>query len=133
MARQNRTVAHALAHMAARAHGVVTWAEMLRAGISEDEIRYRARVGSLIRVHRGLYRVGHAAPSVDAHYMAAVKACGPTAVLSGFAAAHLLSLLKGRPAAPEVTTTSERRVRGVITHRRRSIDPLDITIYRQIP
>ena len=32
--------------------------------------------GALLPVHRGVYRVGHRAPSVDARYLAAVLACG---------------------------------------------------------
>jgi hypothetical protein len=41
---------------------------------------------------------------VEAHYLAAVKACGAGALLSGRAAAHLLGLLKGQAPPPEVTT-----------------------------
>jgi very-short-patch-repair endonuclease len=65
--------------------------------------------------------------------MAAVKACGPGAVLSGFAAAHLLSLLKGRPPAPEVATRTERRVQGIRTRRRRNLHPRDRIIHLGIP
>ena len=51
--------------------------------------------GALLPVHRGVYRVGHRAPSVEARYLAAVLACGEGALLSGRAAAHLYGLLKG--------------------------------------
>ena len=60
--------------MAARSHGVVTRAELLDGGITKAEIDGRLRTGSLIAVFRGVYRVGHRAPSVEARYMAAVKA-----------------------------------------------------------
>ena len=62
--------------MAYRAQGVVTRAELLNAGVTSDEIVHRVRTGSLIAVFRGVYRVGHRAPSVEARYMAAVKAAG---------------------------------------------------------
>jgi hypothetical protein len=65
--------------------------------------------------------------------MAAVKACGPGARLSGLAAAHLLGLVKGHPRPPEVTAPTERRVPGIKTHRSRSMDPRDATKWRGIP
>ena len=109
-----------LARMATRAHGVVTRRQLLRAGVTHDEIAHRTGTGALIRVHRGLYRVGHLAPSDEARYLAAVWACGERAVLSGRAAAYLLGLLKGSPPPPEVTAPTERRVRGVRTRRSRT-------------
>jgi hypothetical protein len=78
-----------LAGLASRAHGVVTRAELLGAGLSAGDIERRLVKGSLLRVYRGVYRVGHRAPSVEAQYMAAVKACGGGAALGGLAAAHL--------------------------------------------
>jgi predicted transcriptional regulator of viral defense system len=84
--------------------------------LTRAEIKHRVRVGALIRVYRGVYRVGHAAPSTEASYLAAVYACGDGALLSGRAAAHLHGLVKGRP-PPEVTARGKRRVRGVRTRR----------------
>jgi Transcriptional regulator, AbiEi antitoxin len=108
-----------LAALARRSHGVVTRRELLAAEISGREIDGRLRTGALIAVFRGVYRVGHTAPSVEAHYLAAVKACGNGALLSGPAAAHLLGLLKGAPPPPEVTARTERRVKVVSTRRAR--------------
>jgi hypothetical protein len=71
----------------------------------------------LIPVYPGVYRVGHRAPSLEASYLAAVRACGEGALLSGRAAGHLLGLLKGAPPAPEVTTRTKRRVKGIKTRR----------------
>jgi hypothetical protein len=80
-----------------------------------------------------VYRVGHRAPSVHARYLAAVLACGEGAVLSGRAAAHLYGLLQGAAPPPEVTATTERRVKGVRTCRTRHLDSRDTTIYHGIP
>jgi len=71
-----RTVERIIARLASRAYGIVTQQEMLRAGVSRTEIQRRVEKGLLIPIHRGVYRVGHAAPSVDASFIAAVKACG---------------------------------------------------------
>jgi hypothetical protein len=122
-----------IARIAARSHGVVTWSQLLGAGISEDEIRHRLHIGVLIREHRGVYRVGHRAPSVEALYLAAVFACGDGALLCGRATAHLQSLIKGGPPPPEVMSPVKRRLRGVITHRVRHIDAEDATVLRGIP
>jgi hypothetical protein len=84
----------------------------LEVGITRSEIYQRLRSGALIAVFRGVYRVGHSAPSLEARYLAAVRACGEGAVLSGRAAAQLLGLLKGPVCDPEVTIRGERRVAG---------------------
>jgi very-short-patch-repair endonuclease len=98
----------------------VTADELVSAGVSRDEIKRRVQKGLLIRVHRGVYRVGHRAPGLEATYMAAVKAGGEGAVLSGRAAAHLQGLLpKRNPPPPEVTAPTERRISGVRTRRRK--------------
>ena len=90
------------------------------------------RTGAFLREHRGVYRVGHRAPSVEARYLAAVLACGDGAVLSGRAAAHLFGILKGRPPRPEVTTRTERRIPGIVTHRARRA-ALHATTWRGVP
>lgn len=122
-----------LARLASRSHGVVIRAQLLDAGISHDEIRHRLGTGALIRVHRGVYRVGHVAPSLEAGYLAAVWACGDRALLCGPAAAFVLGVIRGRPPLPEVMAPVKRRPSGVRTHRVAQIDPRDITAARGIP
>src|SRR4051812_48524886 len=133
MRAQSRTPEQEMARLAAGAHGVVTRAQLLRAGLTRAEVAWRLRKGALIQVHPGVYRVGHRAPSVEATYLAAVWACGDGALLSGRAAAHLLGLIKGPPPAPEVLTRTERRVPGVRTRRCRSLSPIDAMTWRGIP
>ena|SRR5215211_674464 len=130
---QGRTVELVVGRIAAASHGVVTRAGLLGAGVTKAEIRQRLRTGALLREYPGVYRVGHRAPSVEARYLAAVWACGEGAVLTGLAAAHVLVVLKGPAPPPEVTTPTERRVKGLKTHRSRHIDPEDITTWRGIP
>jgi very-short-patch-repair endonuclease len=111
----------------------VTRKELLAAGVTRDEIAHRLRTGSLIAVFRGVYRVGHTAPSVEARYMAAVKACGDGALLSGLAAAWLWGLVKGLAPPPEVSAPKERRIKGVKVRRVRQLGKGDGTVCRRIP
>ena len=111
----------------------MTRAELLAAGITDDEIRARKDRGSLLPVFPGLYRVGHAAPSIEADYIAAVKAGGDGAVLSGLAAAYLWDLIHGAPPPAEVTARTERRIEGVRTRRCRDLGRRDCTEWRGIP
>ena len=122
-----------MAVLAGRQHGLVTRAQLRDAGISAKAIQTRVSKGGLIRVHRGVYRVGHRAPSVEATYLAAVLAGGEGALLCGRAAAHLWKLTRGQPPRPEIITTTERRIDGVTTRRSRRRDPRDATSFTAIP
>lgn len=104
--------------VARRRHGVVTRAMLLEAGVSRDEIAQRLATGGLLRVHRGVYRVGHAAPLAEATYLAAVLACGDGALLGGLAACWLLRLTR-EAGPPTVWAPRERRVPGVVCRRYR--------------
>src|SRR3954462_11391082 len=127
-----RTQVSNAAAIAGRQHGVIAHAQLLRAGVSRDQVDRWAAKGLLHREFRGVYRFGHKAPSWEARYMAAVLACGPGAVLSGLAAAHLLGAIRGKPPAPEVTAPTCRRVTGVRTRRRR-LHRSDTTLWLGIP
>ena len=120
------------AGIAANAKGVVTNDELRAAGLSRTEIHSRIERGSLLPVFRGVYRVGHKAPNIEATYMAAVKACGKDATLSGEAAGHHLGLTRGAPPPPEVTAPTNRRIKGIKTHRIELHDDETTTI-RGIP
>ena len=69
MAGQVSNVERTIAALARRSHGVVTRRQLLAAGITAPEIDYRLPRGDLIAVFRGVYRVGHRAPSVEAGYI----------------------------------------------------------------
>jgi very-short-patch-repair endonuclease len=126
------TVEVVIGRLAASQHGLVTRAQLLDAGLTRNHVEHRLLFGALLPVHRGVYRVGHRAPSIEANYLAAVLACGDDARLSGRAAAHLLGLLKGPVPPPEVTAPVKRRVPGVRVRRAR-IDRRDRTTHRGIP
>jgi hypothetical protein len=124
MQHQTGTADQRLARIAAKQWGNVAHRQARAAGVTPEQIRTRLKRGSLLPVFRGVYRVGHAAPSTEAHYMAAVLACGDGAKLTGRAAGHLLALIKGAPPQPEVTTRNERRIKGVRTRRARDVEAM---------
>ena len=130
---RSRTVEEKLAWFGRRSAGVVTRPELLRAEVSDTEIWKRVQKGLLIPQYPGVYRIGHAAPNPDAAFVAAVKACGEGACLSGKAAGYLHALLKGKPPPPEITTPTERKVKGIKTRRTRQLDKRDVTRVRGIP
>lgn len=126
---QNGTVERIIARIATAAHGVVTRKELLEARVSESQIEHRLDTGALIRQYPGVYRAGHCAPSTEALYMAAVKACGKGSALSGRAAAYMLGLVRGSPPPPEVTARNERTIDGLETRRSHDIHRRDAWIF----
>ena len=111
----------------------MTRQELVATGITAAEIKQRLGTGALIREHRSVYRVGHRAPSLEATYLAAVRACGEHALLCGRAAAVLYGIVKQPPPKPEVLTPRKRPLAGVNMHRAERIDPCDVTQCRGIP
>jgi very-short-patch-repair endonuclease len=79
-----------------------------------------------------VYRVGHAAPSPYAAYLAAVLACGCGAAVRALPAGHLLGLLNGGAPAPDVVAPVARRVAGIAV-RRSSLDPRELTTWHGVP
>lgn len=107
-------------------HGVATRTLLLKAGVTDAEMRHRLDTGALLGEHPGVYRVGHRAPNTKATYHAAVLACGPGAVLYGLAAAHLLGLIRGEPPEPMVMTRNLRDLDGITTRRYRKLARADV-------
>ncbi len=114
----------AVAGIAARQHGVLSRAQLVECGLSNDAITSRVRKGRLHRLHRGVYAVGHAAPSEARSFMAAVLACGNGAALSHVSAAVLWKFLKPQEGAIHVTSPSlsgKKKQKGIVLHRSPSL------------
>jgi len=100
--------------------GVVSRAQALRAGLSEDMIKFRIRSDRWRTLHPGVYATFTGGPSHTAQLWAAVLAAGPGAVLSHETAAELLRLGDKAAASIHVTVPRQRHVaaiRGVSLHR----------------
>ena len=113
-----------VAQLAAQQWGVLAVEELRACGLSRKEVMGRVRSGHLHPLFRGVYAVGHTNLQLEGHFLAAVKACGPNAVLSHFSAAALYGLVRWDDRYPEVTVadTTPRTHRGIRTHRTKAPD-----------
>jgi predicted transcriptional regulator of viral defense system len=109
----------AVADLAAEQWGVLSLGELQSCGLTRKAVLSRVQRGWLHRLHRGVYSVGHANVPLHGRFLAAVKACGPTARLSHFSAAALHGIVKWEDRHIEVTVTgtSTRRHSGIRVHR----------------
>lgn len=122
------------AAFAARQWGVVARRQLLDAGLSQTAVRDRVRSGRLVRLHRGVYAVGHARLRREGHWLAAVLAAGPGAVLSHRDAAGLHDLRPANHARIDVTTTAERKgTSKIAVHRARVLAADEVTTVHGIP
>ena len=106
--------------MAAEQFGVLSLDELCACGLDRQAVSVRVRRGILHRLHRGVYAVGHPNPPWEGHLLAAVKACGPGAVLSHMSAAMLWEFVEpDEDRYPEVTVigAGTRVRRGLRVHR----------------
>src|SRR5919199_5415357 len=78
-----------VAQQAERQHGLITHAQLERAGLSRSAVRHAVSSRRLWRVHRGVFGVGCRKLSEEGIWLAAVLACGDDAALSHTTAAAL--------------------------------------------
>jgi Transcriptional regulator, AbiEi antitoxin/Protein of unknown function (DUF559) len=126
----------AVARVAARQHGVVSYAQLEDAGLDKSAVARRVRAGRLHRVHRGVYAVGHTALSREAAWMAAVLACGSSAVVSHRSAAVLWGLLWTRSGPVHVSVPrigGKAKRRGIRVHRSATLNGGETTRRHGIP
>jgi len=119
--------------LAARQHGVVSVAQLRRLGLTTSMIETRVGRGTLIRLHRGVYAVGHRQLRREGHWLAAVLAVGPEAVLSHRTAAALHGIGSSGVAVDVSTEADRRNAKAVRVHGRRRLDPVDVEVVDGIP
>jgi hypothetical protein len=114
-----------LAEIAARQHGVVTAKQL---GLKRPAIAYRVKAGTLHRVYRGVYALGHERLSEKGEYMAAVLAAGKGAALSGLSAAALWKAWRRPVRQIHVTAPRGRHPQsGFRLHTTRRLHPDEVT------
>jgi very-short-patch-repair endonuclease len=132
---KNPSLDGVIAVLADRQHGVVARWQLLSMGFGPDAIDHRIATARLHRVYQGVYAVGHNRLTLRGHFIAAVLACGPDAVLSHRSAARLWNLLPDSRRMIDVAVANEdRRSRANIkVHQTRSLHPDDVTLLDGIP
>jgi predicted transcriptional regulator of viral defense system len=124
-----------IAGWAERQHALITLPQLQSLGLGRSGVSKRASNGRLHRVHRGVYAVGHPHLTQRGHWMAAVLACGPRAVLSHRSAAALHGIRQDNRAKTDVTVPrSSARPRPTIdVHASLTVEAADITTIDGIP
>ena len=123
----------AIARLAAEQWGVLSLHDLLQCGVSAGGVKRRLQSGRLHRLHRGVYAVGHPNIPLEGHFLAATKACGPTAVLSHYSAATLWGLVDWDDRRPEVIAATVKDHTGIRSHRSRTLRREDVTRRQGIP
>ena len=125
----------AIARLAERQHGLVTLTQLQVLGLSRSAVAKRAREGRLTRIHRGVYAVGHGRLTKRGHWMAAVLAYGPKALLSHRSAAALHGIRADNRPKTDVTLSSRsaRPRPGIEVHTSTTLKAADCTTIDGIP
>jgi predicted transcriptional regulator of viral defense system len=124
--------------VATRQHWVATRPQLLEAGVSGHVLDARVRRGWLVPVHRAVYRLAEAEPTIRTRAAAAVLATcrgNPDAVAISHVGAVVLWGYAGwdPPVLFDVTGNSPRRVPGVRVHRVVTLDADEVTSLHGIP
>jgi very-short-patch-repair endonuclease len=125
-----------IARLAERQHGVIGRAQLLALGLGRGAIESRLRRGWLHAVHRGVYAVGYRNLMAKQSWMAAVLACGSSAVLSHGSAAALWDLRRSTAANIHITVSSgagRSRRPGIAVHRSPGLTDDEVTVHDAIP
>lgn len=132
------SAAHADARLGALAdaqYGVIARRQIGEVGLTARMLQRRVESGHLVRLHRGVYAVGHRRLTNDGYWLGAVLACGPGALLSHQEAAALHGLLPPAAAARIHVTTAARAAAqpGIVLHARCALQHDDATAVAGIP
>ena len=124
-----------IARLAERQHGVVGLRQLKEIGLSASGVRSRVARGRLHRIHRGVYAVGYPKLIGYGHWMAAVLACGPRAVLSHRSAAGLWNLRPDNRQKSDISlpSPSARAKAAIEVHRSVTLTADDVTTVDGIP
>lgn len=132
---RRRWIEEAIARLAAAQHGVVSRTQLTGVGVSGDTVDRMIGSRRLLPLHRGVYRAS-SSDGQHAREMAAVLACGESAVVSHGSAAVLCELAgHADPNRVDITITRGHRGRmpGVRIHRIPTLRSDEATLHRGIP
>ncbi|HYR64255.1 MAG TPA: hypothetical protein VET24_16695 [Actinomycetota bacterium] len=119
--------------MAGRQHGVITRAQMRRADITEDSIRWKGEAGLIEEVLPNVFRLGGAAQTWEQRLSAACLWGGPDAVACHKSAAVLWGLGGFGPGPVEISTLKQNRLSLPFKVHRSAVSPAFTTRKLGIP
>lgn len=119
----------AVARLARAQEGMITWAQLRRAGVSRHAIAKHVKDEWLGQRHRGVYQLGVFCGPYGEE-MAALLACGPHAVLSHRTAAWVFSLCRRAGSVVEVLLAQGLAGRrpGIRAHRTCALPDCDVVV-----
>lgn len=128
-------VAHAIAVLASRQHGVVSRRQLRELGLSDSSITDWVEAGHLHPLFRSTFAVGHGAIGRKAQMLAAVLACPDGAVVSHGSAAELIGFWDKRLPVVHVIPPdwSGRKIDGIRWHRVRLPDEDETELRDGVP
>jgi very-short-patch-repair endonuclease len=112
-------------------HGLITFEQLVEAGVSPSTVTTWAGAGRLVQVQPRVYRVPGAPVTWEQRVLAAVLAAGPGAAASHRTAAVLWGLLEDLIIELVVPRGRTPDLRGVVVHQTR--DPIVVAHRRGIP
>jgi predicted transcriptional regulator of viral defense system len=130
------SVDESLAALGTQQHAVFSLSQVTELGLSARAVQRRVKRARLHRIHQAVYSlVPRALLTREGHWMAAVLARGPGAVLSHRTAAALHQLRPSHRANVEVTVPRRSRGRrsGIDVHRSTTLTAADVTVVNGIP
>lgn len=121
--------------LAAAQHGVVGLTQLADAGVPGATVRAWVAGRRLVRLHQGVFAVGHAVLRAEGHYLAAVLACGHGAALSYRSAGALLDIRSYSGSQIDVTTPARagRCREGLRIHRGDRLRSDEVMVRTGIP
>lgn len=118
--------------LAAKQGGYVTRQQLLNLGLTKDEIGYRTTAKRLIRVHQGVYAVGHIPTRPEARAAGALLACGPRSALSHSSAASVWGIIDYWQEPFELIVASTHRPPGCKLHHSAKLITRDVTTRQRL-
>jgi very-short-patch-repair endonuclease len=124
-----------IAELADQFYGVVDVDQLRGVGATRREIGVRLDSGRLIRLHRGVYAVGHRQLTPRGWWLAAVRAIGAGAALSHTHGTALWNLRPPPGGRINVTVRSKgrRQRKGIRVHATLDLPPEHVTVHDGIP
>ena len=124
--RQGTHLAPRIAEIANWQGGHITTKQLTALGMSRDAIKHRVTVGALIRVHHGVYAVGHVPTNPVDRAHGALLAAGDRTGLASRTALALWRADRTWPEPFELISARDVRLSGLTVHRSSTLIQRDI-------